>query len=59
MDDETQLWGGAALLLLGTVILFAPQILTLQYTTLLLSVAVLVLAGGALLVGLSRRGRTV
>jgi hypothetical protein len=59
MDDSTQLWGGAGLILLGALILFAPVLLDLVYTTILLSVAVLVLAGGALLIGLSRRGRAV
>ncbi|WP_137286882.1 hypothetical protein [Halorussus salinisoli] len=59
MDDSTQLWGGAALIVFGALILFAPQILALRYTSLLLVVAVLSLAAGALLVGLSRRGRAV
>ena len=59
MDDSTQLWGGAGLLLVGALILFAPLLLELAYTTILLSVAVLVLAGGALLIGLSQRGRAV
>jgi len=59
MDDSTQLWGGAGLIILGALILFAPVLLDLAYTTVLLSVAVLVLAGGALLIGLSRRGRAV
>lgn len=59
MDDSTQLWGGAGLIIVGALILFAPLVLNLTYTTVLLSVAVLVLAGGALLVGLSRRGRAV
>jgi len=59
MDDETQLWGGIALLVVGAVVLFSPQVLELRYTLILLAVAVLVLAGGALLVGLSRRGRAV
>ena len=59
MDDKTQLWGGTALLVLGAVVLFAPLVLTLRYTTLLLAAAVLVLAAGALLIGLSRRGRAV
>ncbi len=59
MDDKTQLWGGAALIVVGGVILFAPLVLALRYTSLLLVVAVLVLAAGSLLVGLSRRGRPV
>lgn len=59
MEDSTQLWGGAGLILVGALILFAPLLLELAYTTILLSVAVLVLAGGALLIGLSRRGRAV
>ena len=59
MEDETQLWGGAGLITIGGVILFAPLVLNLTYTTLLLSAAVLVLAAGALLIGLSRRGRAV
>lgn len=59
MDDNTQLWGGAGLIILGAIILFGPLVLDLTYTTVLLSVAVLVLAAGAVLVGLSRRGRAV
>ena len=59
MDDDTQLWGGIGLLVLGALVLFAPLVLNLTYTTLLLSAAVLVLAAGSLLVGLSRRGRAV
>lgn len=59
MEDETQLWGGAVLIIIGGLVLFAPLILELTYTTLLLSAAVLVLAAGALLIGLSRRGRAV
>ncbi|WP_435178407.1 hypothetical protein [Halorussus sp. AFM4] len=59
MDDDTQLWGGAGLIVLGALVLFAPLVLDLAYTTVLLSAAVLVLAAGALLVGLSRRGRAV
>ncbi|WP_128478378.1 hypothetical protein [Halorussus pelagicus] len=59
MDDKTQLWGGTALLVFGAVVLFAPLVIRLRYTTLLLAAAVLVLAAGALLVGLSRRGRAV
>ena len=54
-----QLWGGAGLIVLGALILFAPLVLDLTYTTLLLSVAVLVLAAGSVLVGLSQRGRAV
>jgi len=59
MDDETQLWGGIALLVVGAIVLFSPQVLELRYTLVLLAVSVLVLAGGAVLVGLSRRGRAV
>ncbi|WP_244605284.1 hypothetical protein [Halorussus halobius] len=59
MDDETQLRGGIALLVVGAVVLFSPLVMELRYTLLLLAAAVLVLAGGALLVGLSRRGRAV
>ncbi|WP_135851201.1 hypothetical protein [Halorussus salinus] len=59
MDDKTQLWGGAALILVGGIILFAPLLFALRYTSVLLVVAVLVLAAGSLLVGLSRRGRAV
>lgn len=59
MDDGTQLWGGIALLVVGAVVLFSPLVMELRYTLILLAVAVLVLAGGALLVGLSRRGRAV
>lgn len=59
MDDATQLWSGTILFLLGAVVLFAPLVLDLAYTTLLLATAVLVLAVGSVLVGLSRRGRSV
>jgi hypothetical protein len=59
MEDETQLWGGAGLIVIGGIILFAPLLLDLTYTTLLLSAAVLILAAGAFLIGLSRRGRAV
>ena len=59
MDDDTQLWGGAGLIVLGGLILFAPLVLDLTYTSLLLAVAVLVLAAGSVLVGLSQRGRAV
>ena len=59
MDDATQLWGGTVLFVLGALVLFAPLVLDLAYTTLLLAVAVLVLAVGSVLVGLSRRGRSV
>lgn len=59
MDDDTQLRGGTGLILVGSLILFAPLVLNLGYSTLLLSVAVLVLAAGALFVGMSRRGRAV
>ncbi|UPV73749.1 hypothetical protein M0R89_14525 [Halorussus limi] len=59
MDDDTQLWGGVGLIVVGTLVLFAPLVLNLAYTTLLLSAAVLVLAAGSVLIGLSRRGRAV
>ena len=59
MDDDTQLWGGAGLIVLGGLILFAPLVLDLTYTSLLLVVAVLVLAAGTVLVGFSQRGRAV
>lgn len=59
MDDDTQFRGGTGLLVLGALILFAPLVLNLGYTTLLLSAAVLVLAAGAVLIGASRRGRSV
>lgn len=59
MDDETQLWSGAILIGLGGLVLFAPLVLDLQYTAVLLVVAVLALALGSLLVGWSRRGRAV
>jgi hypothetical protein len=59
MDDATQLRTGVALLALGAVVLFAPLVFDLAYTTLLLAAAVLVLAAGSVLVGLSQRGRSV
>ena len=59
MDGATQLWGGLALIALAGLILFAPLVLDLAYDVVLLVVAVLGLAIGALLVGLSRRGRAV
>jgi hypothetical protein len=53
MDDATQLRTGVALLALGAVVLFAPLVFDLAYTTLLLA------AAGSVLVGLSQRGRSV
>ncbi|WP_134670658.1 hypothetical protein [Halorussus marinus] len=57
--DKLEFWGGAALLVLAGVTLFAPLILAARYTLVLLVVGVLGLAAGAVLVGLSRRGRAV
>ena len=59
MDDVTQQWVGTVLFVVGAVVLFAPLVFDLAYTTLLLAVAVLVLAAGSVLVGLSRRGQSV
>jgi hypothetical protein len=59
MNDQTQLWGGIVLFVLGAVVMFAPLVLDVAYTTLLLAAAVLVLAAGSILVGLSQRGRSV
>ena len=59
MDTDTsQYWGGAALIVLAGLLLFAPLVLDWRYTNLLLAVAVLGLAAGAMLLGWSRRGRT-
>ncbi len=57
--NDAELWGGVALLLLGGLLLFAPIVVTLRYTLVLLVVAVAGLAVGSVLVGLSRRGRAV
>jgi len=57
--DQLEFWSGAALLALAGVTLFAPLILAARYTLLLLVVGVLGLAAGAVLIGLSRRGRAV
>ena len=59
MDDATQLRSGIVLLVLGAVVLFAPLAFDLAYSTLLLAAAVLVLAVGSVLIGLSQRGRSV
>ena len=56
--DTGQYWGGAVLIVLAGLLLFAPLVLNWQYTNLLLAVAVLGLAAGAMLIGWSRRGRT-
>ena len=57
--DDAELWGGGLLFVLGTLLLFAPLVMNWRYTTILLAVAVLGLAAGSVLVGLSRRGRAV
>lgn len=57
--DDAELWGGAILLVLGGLLLFAPLVMDWRYTRILLVVGVLGAAAGALLVGLSRRGRAV
>lgn len=57
--NDAELWGGVALLLLGALLLFAPIVVTLRYTVVLVLVAVVGLAIGSVLVGLSRRGRAV
>lgn len=57
--DDAELWGGAVLLVLAGALLFAPLVMNWRYTTILLAVGVLGAAAGALLVGLSRRGRAV
>lgn len=57
--DEMEFWSGAVLIVLGGILLFAPLVAAVQYTLILLAVGVLGLALGAVLVGLSRRGRAV
>ena len=57
--NDAELWGGAAVILLGAVLLLAPIFVALRYTFLLLIVGVVGLAVGSVLVGLSRRGRAV
>ncbi|USZ68421.1 hypothetical protein NGM10_01460 [Halorussus salilacus] len=57
--DDAEFWGGAVLIALGGILLFAPLVAAVEYTVVLLAVGVLLLAAGALLVGLSRRGRAV
>lgn len=60
MDRDTaELWSGAALIATAGVLLFAPIVVGLEYTIVLFVVAVVALAAGATLVGLSRRGRAV
>lgn len=56
--DVTQYWGGVGLVVLGGLLLFAPLVFDWRYTNVLLAVAVLGLAAGAMLLGWSRRGRT-
>lgn len=57
--NAVELWGGAALILFGGLLLVSPVFVALRYTVLLLVVGVLVLALGSVLVGLSRKGRAV
>ena len=60
MDTDTaELWGGAGLLVLAALALLAPLLVAVEYTLPLFVVAVIGLAVGAVLVGLSRRGRAV
>lgn len=60
MDRDTlELWGGGLIIVLAGLLLFAPLVVAAEYTLILLVVGVLGLALGALLVGLSRRGRAV
>ena len=57
--NDAELWSGAVLLVLAAVLLVAPIVVALRYTVVLFVVAVLGLALGSVLVGLSRRGRAV
>lgn len=60
MDRDTlELWGGALIIVLAGALLFAPLVVAAEYTLILLAVGVLGLALGAVLVGLSQRGRAV
>lgn len=57
--DDAELWSGAILLLIAAVSLVAPLALAFRYTMPLFLFAVVALAAGSVLVGLSRRGRAV
>lgn len=57
--DEMEFWGGAVLIVLGGILLFAPLVAAVEYTLILLVVGVLGLALGSVLIGLSQRGRAV
>ena len=60
MDRDTlELWGGGLIIVLAGVLLFAPLVVAGEYTLILLALGVLGLAVGAVLIGLSRRGRAV
>ncbi|WP_132058371.1 hypothetical protein [Halorussus amylolyticus] len=60
MNRETlEFWGGAGIIVLAGILLFAPLVIAAEYTFVLLVIGVLGLAVGALLVGLSQRGRAV
>jgi hypothetical protein len=56
--DSQQLWGGALLVVLGAVVLFASVVFGSSALSVLV-VGTLLLAAGSLLVGWSRRGRPV
>lgn len=56
--NTAQLWGGSALILVGTVLMFA-SLFFWGRGLVVLAIAVLVLAAGAVLVGWSQRGPPV
>lgn len=60
METNTaEFWGGVAMLVISAALLFAPFVLVFEYTLVVLLVGTLGLAGGSILVALSRRSRAV
>jgi len=55
--NAAEYWGGVAMIALGAVLLFAPVVFAFEFTLVVLLAATLGLAGGSILVALSRRGR--
>jgi hypothetical protein len=57
--NERQLWGGIVVLVVATVLLVGPNVVTLPYSDAMNAIAVLGLAAGAALVGTADDGRPV
>ena len=56
---KTRFWGGLALIVLATIVLFSSIVIETSISGILLVAVVAALAAGSLLVGLSERGRGV